>query len=267
MLLLVVTLVAQLVIQGRLSVGWASGMVPFLVLILAAHVFTADVSSEADLAARGFLDLSAYLVLLGLVTYNVTLIRDLEMRQLIDAFLVGAVIVVLLENEPGVPGLVQGGDGTGIASIGRNVAYVAAMGFGLSFTRLLMPDAVMNRHHRGFYGLLAAGFAVVVAQEFVRAAWLSALIVLLLVSLWSHKRRYLVILAFAGVMVVTIPVVKERVLPGYGSGIERALASGDFASGRLDLWNILWPEVAAGLPWGHGYGFTFSLSPERLFGF
>ena len=265
-LLLVAALSALLLTRGRLSLGWSSGMLPLLLLVVAAHLFTADVAADTALTARGFLNLFTYMVLLGLVTYNVTLIGDLDVRDLINALLVGAVIVVALERI-GTSFLSRVSEEGSVVPLGRNVAYVAVMGLGLSFARFLLPDPGERVRHRAFYGLLAAGFALVVMLAFVRAAWLSGLIVVFLVAMWSGKRRYWMILAVAAVIVTTIPVVTERVLPGYEFGIERAIASRDFATGRVALWQALWPQVTAGLPTGHGYGFTFTLSPDRLFGF
>ena len=97
-LLLVAALSALLLTKGRLSLGWSSGMLPLLLLVIAAHFFTADVAADAALTARGFLNLFTYMVLLGLLTYNVTLIGDLDAGDLINALLVGAVIVVALER-------------------------------------------------------------------------------------------------------------------------------------------------------------------------
>ena len=267
-LVLMVALGAHLVIRGRLSLGVSSGMVPVLVLVLVAHLFTAEVTGEAALVARGFLNLFTYLVLLGLLTYNTTATGDLDVRHLANALLLGSAVTLILERTGlAVSQLADQAGNTAITSVGRNAAYVAVMGFGLAFARLLLPDPDMPSHHRVFYAVLAALFAVVTGLELVRAALLSGLVVVLLVAIWAQKRRYWGVIALAAVMLVTIPVARERIVPDYRAGVAQSITSTRFTSGRWGLWTILWKEAAAALPAGHGYGFTFTLSPERVFGF
>jgi O-antigen ligase len=265
MLLLVVTLLAHLVVRGHLSVGMRSGLMPMLLIVLAARFFPADVSSDAALQARGFLTNFTFYVLLGLLAYNTIVTGDLKVRHLLNALLAGIALTVLMERSGLAVSQAESGGG-GIVSIGRNVSYLGAIGFGLAFARLLLPDPEAIRRHRLLFAVLATFFAVITAQAFVRAAWLSCLIVVFLVAAWARKRRYWLLLPLAAAVVLVTPVAKERVLPGYGAGIGSAIESEEFATGRFNLWDALWDEITPALPEGHGYGYTWSLTPERLLG-
>jgi hypothetical protein len=238
-------------------------------LALAAHLFAAPTSGDAALAARGFLNGFNYLVLLAITAYNAAWLGDLRAQDLVNAFLVGAIVSVLLENLGIAASVVPEGAGEVVVSIGRNVGYMAAIGFTLAFTRLILPANEDGRAYRGLYMALALAFAILTGVAFVRTAWLAALITVIMVARLVRKQRYWLIVPLALVLAMMIPVARERVLPGAGEGIESAFSDSQrITTGRWGLWSILWSEeMAPAMPWGNGYGHTFSLSPERLFGF
>jgi hypothetical protein len=107
--------------------------------------------------------------------------------------------------------------------------------------------------------ILACGFVLAMTPGLLRGAWLSALIAVLFVSLWARKRRYWLVIVLALMVMLTVPVARERVVPN-----EQQAAG--FTTGRWDLWTQLWGEIEPALPFGNGFGYTFTLTSEDLFG-
>jgi O-antigen ligase len=96
----------------------------------------------------------------------------------------------------------------------------------------------------------------------VRGAWLSALVAVLFVALWARKSRYLLLVLLALVVVLAVPVARDRVVPN----AEQAQGGG-FTTGRMELWTRLWnEEIEPALPWGNGFGHTFGLTSQDVFG-
>jgi O-antigen ligase len=95
----------------------------------------------------------------------------------------------------------------------------------------------------------------------LRGAWLAALLAVLLISFWIRRKRYWLLIGIAAIVLVSVPVARERVLPN-----EEQLSSGGFTTGRFDLWARLWEEVVPAMPLGNGFGYSFTLDSERLFG-
>ena len=62
-----------------------------------------------------------------------------------------------------------------------------------------------------FFALTAIGFG--------RASWMAALFVFALVSLWTGRKSWWIVSALFLVLVLTVPVVGERVVPGGSGGI------------------------------------------------
>jgi hypothetical protein len=259
-LLLLVTLVGQLVIRGSVSVGWRSGFLGLIALVAIAFFFHDDLTGETALVARGVLNTLAFLVLLGLVSYNATRVGDLQGKHLVNAVLFGLSLSVILEHTVRS----NGADilGLGTAPVGRPVAYLAAVGFALCFARLLIRTEGEDSYHSAVHMVLAIGFVLTMIPGLLRGAWLSALIAVLFVSLWARKSRYWLLILLALTVMLVVPVTRDRVVPN-----EQQAAGGGFTTGRLDLWTQLWDkEIEPALPWGNGFGHTFTLSSEDLFG-
>jgi hypothetical protein len=270
-LLLLVTLAAQLINRGTVFLGARSGMWSLAAIVVAALVFTADVSPDAALQARGFLNQFIFMILLGITAYNVTRLGDLKGRHLVNALLIGAVATVLLERgNLATSPLDATGTVGGVTSIGRNVAYVATIGFTMAFARSLFREDEDGRPFSpGLHALLAIGFLFVVATSFVRATWIIGLISVLLIARWAGRRRYWLVIPIVLMVIAIVPISRERLLPGSSEGGVQAALSDPIrlTTGRLELWGTLWDDMESELPEGHGYGYAFTLTPERVFGF
>jgi O-antigen ligase len=83
----------------------------------------------------------------------------------------------------------------------------------------------------------------------------------LVISLLAHKRRYWVLIIAALIAILIVPVARDRVVPNQAQA-----AGGGFTTGRFDLWSRLWDRVESGLPFGNGFGYTFTLTAPDLFG-
>jgi hypothetical protein len=259
-LLLVVTLVGQFVMRGWISVGWRSGFVGLIVLVGTSFFFRADVTGTTALITRGVWNSLALIVLLGLVSYNATRIGDLRGRRLVSALLLGLGINVALAITPLSEG--TGILGVGTVDLDRSAAYLAAVGFTLCFARLLIRTESDSRYHAALHLLLAIGFGLAMIPGLVRGAWLSSLIAILFVSLWAGKKRYWLLILVAMALMLAVPVTRDRVVPS-----QQQAAGGGFTTGRLGLWTRLWDkQIEPALPWGNGFGHTFTLSSSDIFG-
>jgi O-Antigen ligase len=247
-LLLLATLGGLLVVRRGVSVGWRSGFLGIGVLLAAASFHRADLTGETALIARGFWNDLAFYALIVLVTYNATRIGDLRGTSLVNALLTGLTLSVILEN-------------TSLASAGRLVSYLAAVGFALCFARIIIRTEDGHYYHRGLHTLLAILFLMAMIPDLVRGAWLGALIAVFVVSLLAHKRRYWVLIIAALIAILIVPVTRERVVPSQAQAI-----GGGYTTGRLDLWSRLWDRVESGWPLGNGFGYTFTLTSPDLFG-
>jgi O-Antigen ligase len=253
-LLLLATLGGLLVVRRGLSVGWRSGFLGIAILLVAASFHRADLTGETDLIARGFWNDLALYVLIVLVTYNATRIGDLRGTALVNALLIGLTLSVILENTS------LSAD-VGIGSAGRLVSYLAAVGFALCFARIIIRTEDGRYYHRGLHTLLAILFLMAMIPDLVRGAWLGALIAVFVVSLLAHKTRYWVLIIAALIAMLIVPVTRERVVP-----TQAQTAGGGYTTGRFDLWGRLWDGVQSGWPLGNGFGYTFTLTSQDVFG-
>ncbi len=264
-LLALLTLGGQLVTHGKLHVDWRSGMLPMLLLVALAYFYKADAGDQA-LIARGYFNLLTFWALLGLIAYNAVRLGELDGRTIVTALLFGLTVEALL----GTGGIAEssvlsaGGEGPGDVRTG----YVGAMGFSVSFGSLLLFGRHSDAGKNFLLALLAAFFLVTTIQAFVRAGWVSALLFVIFVARWTGKRRYWLVLPLVLIVVAIVPVARERVAPGVSETGLRDVRVAEITTGRTELWDILWDEeVWPALPFGNGYGHTFNLTPEHIFGF
>jgi hypothetical protein len=255
-LLMLLTLIGQLTMRGRISVGWRSGFVGLSLLFVSALLLRADLTGIEALVARGFLNGLAYQILLGLVTYNAVRMGDLHGRPLINALLIGLVISVAFETVY-PSGLLL----IGALPIGRTVSYLAAVGLTICFTRLIARDESGSLYHPMLHAVLASGFFLALFPGLQRGAWISAVIAIVYISLRARRARYILLAVLGMALILAVPLARERVVPG--NTVE---GTGGYSTGRFDLWEILWTEIEPGLPLGNGFGHTFTLDSEDLFG-
>jgi O-antigen ligase len=100
----------------------------------------------------------------------------------------------------------------------------------------------------------------------LRGAWLSAVIGVFFIAIWAGKKRYWLLVPAALVLVLAIPVARERVVPSENVAVTGEASLISYTTGRWVLWTRLWDEIESGLPMGHGSGYAFTLSSEDLFG-
>ncbi|MGH9890430.1 MAG: O-antigen ligase family protein [bacterium] len=266
-LLTVATLAAHLLTRGQLYLDWKSGILPIACLVVVSYFYRAELSGLGPLIARGYLSLMAFWVLLALITYNAVRSRELGPQALAGALLFGAALTLLME----LSGIAASpaAQSEGVTPVGGRLAYIAVIGFSVSLAWLvsLRRDAPLGK--RILLTLLTLVFLVWTVMPFIRAAWLSGLLFVVLLARWSGKRRYWLVVPIVAMIVIAVPIARERVFPGSTtSGFPQAFRTGDITTGRIELWSILWrDEVVPALPFGNGYGHMFSLSPQRLLGF
>jgi hypothetical protein len=256
-------LLAQAVVRGSLFLDARSGLYPLVALIGLSFFFPADVGFDAVLAGDNFLKFFTSYTLLLAVTYNAVRLGDLKIEHLGIALLIGIFGTALIKIAhsglgpssfgEGAPGSIEG------LYFGRNFAFLAVLGFGVSFGMW----TVRRKSATGslLYALLTGFFLVLTATAFVRGAWVSAVLTVLLVAWFTGRRSYWLFLPIVVVMVLMVPVARERVAPGADSPV-------DITTGRWGLWTILWEDhVSPAMPLGNGFGYAWSLTPDRLFGF
>lgn len=263
-LLLAVTLVGQFLQRGSLSLGSASGFIGFTILVAAAFSFRVDLSGDTASFAGGFLNGLLLLLLLGWVSYNITRTGDLGGRQLADALLFGLALTIVLDIA--LSSDVAGLSGPGTRSLGRKSGYLAAMGFSISFARLLIVPEVGRAYSRAGHLALTLLFAAGMSFGLLRGAWLSAMIAVLFIAVWAGKRKYWLLIPAVLILLLAVPVARERVVPNENIAVTGEASLVSYTTGRWTLWTRLWDEIQAGLPLGHGFGYTFTLSSEDLFG-
>lgn len=261
-ILIGVVLLAQLVVRGRLYLDWRSGLYPLVLITLAGHLFHAHLG-EAPLALNGeLMKFIVYYVLLAAMAYNAARVGELDLRWVANGIIAGILLTVLLETM----GFGAASDPLGFESsvfVRSYFAYLPVMGLSIVLWRLL------DRHKdeaSGWHPILLSIFAAMILFSFVRAAWVSALIIVLVLSKRARKWRYWAIVPLAALIVWTVPTVRQEVASSSGGDIGEAVASREITTGRWELWTGLWVLSVPALPWGNGFGYTWSITSERIFG-
>jgi O-antigen ligase len=269
---LLVALAGLTVLRGR-TVEVRSGVLPLAILIMLAFVFEADVGPVAQLAAHELKTSLIYYTLLLLVSYHAVRVGELGIDALIRAILIGAVgtiaifiaqsglnpraLIVSSEAAPDHPGLLFHR---------THFGYFSVIAFCIGFARFVLSRTSRGPRTSLWNTVWTLIFLLVTGLSFTRGAWLSALLTVLLLASMLEKRRYWLLVLLMAFIVIVIPLTRERLLSDVSGGLGTAIATGELGTNRLSLWRDLWTEAASEMPWGGGFGFTFSLSPERLFG-
>lgn len=263
--LLVVLVAVPLLAMGlrdwSIDLRARSGVVPLVALfILAVAHPTSELGPGLDFA-DGLLKLMAYYAGALLLAYNAVRRHDLSIHDVTTALLAGAVLNAGLEFAlSGSPG--QGG--ATLWTYGRNYGNIAVMGLGVVIVRLLRPDDVHGlRGHRAWNLAMGSLFLALAGLTLLRAAWL-AIAVIAVIAVWqAGLARWLVMVPLIAMLVLVVPVARERVVPTELAGNEIDLT--DYTTGRWRLWTIAASEVEPGAPAGRGWGTWWSMSPEELF--
>ena len=247
-------------LQGRLRLGGPeTGVYPLVGIIALAIAVKADTSAEASATADGMLKVFIYYALLMVVAFNAAANGRMRIDTFVNALLLGIVGATILQP------FVSGMSFEGITQTPfRQIAYLSVMGFGVTYVRVSLSDSA-DRRRSAFDVPLMVVFCCLTAIGFVRAAWMAGLSVFALVSRWTGRKSFWIVSSLILVLVLTVPVVGERVLPGGAADI----ANVDLArvtTGRSVLWKALLDRRADTLSFGNGWGYTWSLTSAELFG-
>ena len=250
-------------LEGGLHAGRSTGIYPMLGVIVLAVTVRADTTGEAAVAADGMLKIFVYYTLLMLVAFQSAVYGRIRINSFVDALLIGLVGEALL-----LPII---GDITNWESINYHpyrgqFAYLAVMGFGVSYVRLSLGRSG-DRGRVAIDAVLTLVFLCLTGIGFARTAWLACLLIFALVSRWTGRKSFWLITATFLVLVLTVPVVGERVVPGGVTGIAEAERLAQVTTGRSALWSELWSRGADSPLQGQGWGYVWTLSSRELFGF
>lgn len=263
-------LIALPIIRGKLFADLKSGLLPLVLLLVAMFLFPSEVDVRAAQAADSFRWLLIYYLSLALLAYNATRYGDLKVRNLVYSLYVGAGLtglIVLVSNGFNPSAIMaRGGEAKYILDFKTHLGYVASMGFAVAYARALDPARQLDRWKMVdrvvAVVLLALTFMVV-----TRGAWSIALIALIYVPIKNRQNSYLLLVPAALLLILTVPVFRERLFADVSRGLGESLSTGEFASGRWGLWTFYWNDVFSKLPWGHGYGYVWTFSSFDVYGF
>lgn len=256
-------LAIMLITEGKLYIDRKSGLFPIVVIVVAGHYFLANVGVEAAELNSSLLKYFEYYLLLGLASYNLTRRGRLNGDALANALLVG----ILLTAAMGNIGLSRfTGEEGGNLFTRSYFAYLAVMGMAVCFARLLHRRYERNPQMATINRVLLGLFGFLVMISFVRAAWLSALVVVLLLAHRVGKRKYWLLVPAIMLAIVIIPSARQEITSTSSGDFAESLETGSFTSGRGSLWPKLWDRGYEALPWGNGFGYMWSLSAEQIYG-
>jgi O-antigen ligase len=248
-------------LQGGVSLGPRTGVYPLVAIVILATLWQADVSVDVELIAGGLLKSILYYTLLMLASFLAVTNGRLSVDSLVSVYLVGLVGAVILQpffGEGTFGGLTQ-------TPYRGQFAYLAVMGFGMAYVRL---SSARSPRWARVDATLVPCFLALAAIGFGRAAWIAALWIFALASIWTGKKAFWIVASIALVLVLSVPVVSERVLPG---GEVTALSDPQtlalVTTGRSGLWGELWERGRDALPFGQGWGYITSLDSMEIFGF
>jgi O-antigen ligase len=250
-------------LRGRLHIGIKTGVVPLLAIIVLAVTRKTEMLGDDEIAAAAAdttLKLIVFYALLMLAGFHSAARGGFRIDSFINAMLVGLAFGAMLE-----PFFVsQSFESLIYHPFRSHFAYLAVMGFGVTYIRLsLRSSAGQSRSSLDVFLMIV--FLVLTLIGFSRAAWMAGLLVFALVSLWTGRKSFWIVLSLCVMLALTVPVIGARILPsGSVSTDPDTLAL--LTTGRSVLWGKLWAQGAEALPFGKGWGYVESLSPLDLFG-
>jgi O-antigen ligase len=264
-LLLIVIMLTTLfgcVLQGGLRLGNETGVYPLIGIIALAIAMKADVPAGATAVAGGMLKSIIYYTLIMLVAFHAASNSRIGIDSFVNALLLGIVVSAILQP--------FFADDTNFDAINSTpfrgkFAYLAAMGFGVTYVRYSLNRAAKRRQY-GLDPVLALAFLGLTAIGFGRAAWIATLWVFALVSKWIGSKSFWIASAVLLVIALTVPVASERIVSETPGDVSNSVTLSQFTSGRSQLWAEMWNRGVDALPMGQGWGYTWSLTPTDIFG-
>lgn len=270
--LLIIGVIGLLIAQQRgLPLQGLATLLPFLVILVAAFMYVIpDLGGAGANPAGNFRSVLTFSLALALLTYMLVRDGDITVNALSRALLVGVVgtaviFIVQLDFQPWEYTTTNLGQDfePGLVSYRTHFGYVMALGFCLAVAQLWNT---VSSTERTVWLWVSAFLGVLVLFSYTRGAWLIAVVYLAALPLRTGRKTPWAILVGAVIVAMSFPLVQERLLSDLTGGIGESFESGRFATGRWGLWTELWSRIETGLPFGHGFGYMFSLSPETLFG-
>jgi hypothetical protein len=244
-------------------------LLPLLGLVALSVTFIYEESTRALGPASSFRSLLVFAIALGVYAY--VLVRDGEVTaiQIADAAILGVVltaIVFMVQNnfQPWTYTTRSFGDALrpGLLGYRTHFGYVVCIGFCIAAAR--SAGVVGQRPRWGPAVTIFLGLMTIFS--FTRGAWIAALLYLIALPLRTGRKGTWIVVALVVATALTFPIVQERLVSGASGGVGQAIQSGEFATGRWELWQELWERASDGLPAGNGFGFAFSLTPQELLG-
>jgi O-antigen ligase len=262
---LIVFMVAALfgfVLQRGLHLSSGTGIYPLVGIIALAFAMKATVPAEATVAANEILKSIIYFTLVMLVAFHAMANGRIRIDSFVNALLLGIAVSAVLQP--------FFGDSTSFESINFSpfrgkFAYLATMGFGVAYVRLSLNRSEGRRRSR-LDAFLALTFLCLTFIGFGRAAWIATLWVFALVSRWTRRKTFWLVASLSLVIVFTVPIVAERIVPVSGADLGTEATLDKVTSGRWELWADLWDRGVEALPMGQGWGYIWSLTPSEIFG-
>jgi len=269
---LLVALAGLTLLRGR-TVEVRSAVLPLATLVMLTFLFEADVGPVAHLAAHELKTSLIYFTLLLLVSYHAVRVGELGIDALIRAILissVGTLAIFIAQSGLNPRALIVSSeaapDHPGLLFHRTHFGYFVVIPFCIGFAQLVLSRTSRGPRTSFWITVWTLVFLLLTGLSFTRGAWLSALLTVLLVGSMLRKRRYWLLVPLMALIVIVVPLTRERLLSDVSGGLGPAIATGELGTNRLELWRELVGEAASKMPWGGGLGFAFSFSPERLFG-
>jgi O-antigen ligase len=250
-------------LNGGLRLTFDTGVYPLVGIIALALVLKADTSGLATATADGMLRTIIYYALLMLVAFHTAASGRVQVDTVVDAVLLGLVIAAVLQ--PFVSD-VQSFDSISRHPFSGHFAYLAVMGFGLTYVRLSLSSSV-GRPRSAFDRFLVPVFLFLTVVSYSRVVWMAGLVVFALVSKWTGRKTFWVVSSLVLVLALTVPIVGERVIPGASTDVADPQTLARITTGRSILWQKLWARAVEALPMGQGWGYIPSLNSQEIFGF
>jgi len=267
-LLVAGSLAAFIVMRGVLTRGLVATAAPIAVLVAGAFTLFNSIRPGPHSAAVEFRRVMLYYLVLVVLAYAVGRTGRLKLSHLGTALLVtagitGIIFLVQLGFQPwnyaGRPSDLEPGG----LFYRTHFGYMMALGFSVAFARWVSREPGQARI---LDMALLAFFSVLVTFSFARGAWVVAVVLIAAAPLRTGRKGLWFLLPVLALVATGVPLIQERLFSDLTGGLQRSLESGDFATGRWGLWQVMLDRAAAGLPWGNGYGYVWNLRPEALFG-
>jgi hypothetical protein len=260
LVLIVIALTGIVLTRSTFSLALGTGLTALMAIALAGLTLHADVAAAAQRVNQSLMLVIAYYVLLALLAFNLAILGELSAQHLGTAFVVGVATTLVL----GLAGYGNAWFPSGTEIVSRTyLGYLAAGGLGVGLAWLLATDAGRRPVVSLF---VTAGLLCLTVASFGRAVWIAGAATFVVLAFRSGRRRYVLIAFLAVGLSLVLPAARQELASTETGDIAAAFRTGEISTGRWELWMELWDRAEPALPWGNGFGYTWSLTSEELFG-